>query len=79
MTTDLPEARKNIVEMLDNAMTAALTEVQEMSFSDPYDDGNINLLLEAIAAATAKLVERSGNKDALLKTFAFSLLDTVEK
>lgn len=79
MTTYLPQARKNIVEMLDTAMTAWVIEMQEQSFSKPYDDESLDMMLEATATALGKLLEKSPNRDALLKTFALNIIDQVEK
>jgi hypothetical protein len=79
MSTYLPNARRNIVEMLDNAMTATMIEVQEQSFREPYTDENLNLMLEALAAAAGKMVAKSPNRAALIQTFAYGLLDNVEK
>jgi hypothetical protein len=75
----LPEARKNIVEMIEAAMLSTMTEVQEASFSEPYADENLNLMLEAVTASFERLMKRSPNRAALLRTFALTLLDNTEK
>lgn len=77
--TYLPEARKNIVAMLDNAMTAFLKSVQKESFSDPYATENLELTLEATASAVRKLINGNPERAALLKTFALELLDQSDK
>jgi hypothetical protein len=75
----MPEARKHIVEMLENAMTSTMTEFQEQSFREPYSDENLNLMMEALSESVGKLVAASPNRAALIQTFAYGLLDNVEK
>lgn len=75
----LPEARKNIVEMLESAMTAWMEQVQKESFSDPDAEENLNMMLEATAISLNKLLVRAPNRAALLQTFALNILDQVEK
>ena len=72
-----PEARTAIVEMLTTGMHAWLVEMQEGSFSRPYEAESLEILLDATATATAKLLEGHADKDALLRTFALEVLDRI--
>lgn len=75
----LPEARRAIVEMLENAMTAWVASMQEQSFGNPYDDESLNMMLDATATSLSKLLAKSPNRAALLQTYALNILDQVEK
>ena len=79
MANYLPDARKNIVEMLEAAMKAWLVEMQEQSFSDPYEDESLHMMLEATATAIGDLLEKNPNRDALLRTFALDILDNTKE
>lgn len=76
-TKYLPEARRGILEMMDLATAAWLESMLQESFTDPDDDENIEIMLEAVASAVAKMMEQSQHKDALLRTFALNILDQV--
>lgn len=75
----LPEARRNILEMLESAMSAWIVTMQEESFSAPWHEESLNLMLEATAVSVGKLLAKNPNGDALMRVFALNLLDTTKE
>lgn len=74
-----PEARKQIVQMLEAALTAFYVSMQQESFDIPGDTVNLSLMLEASEGAVSKLVAKSKDSDALLRTHALGILDHVKE
>jgi hypothetical protein len=74
-----PEVRKDLLAHLTHACVLWTEDIMKGYFDDPKDSVSQQMILEAYAEAIQVIAARTGNRQAVLKTFLIELQDAVNK